>query len=617
MKNTNILQEWLILLNEENYNDICIKIKNSIYLENEDNVKNLITAILRILATLPHLIPLVADIIIKVILNNSSFAFLEYFKQNLLKFSLTFKIHPFPMEIQIPCLSFLRCLIDKSGFYTKEDIQTFMKKIFNIAQKDIYQVLYYIYFLPELDDTEVEKMHQHNMQDYLSKYKSKSVTDSFFLSEFVSFLSHLDEYKSNDYSLLKTSIRNNCIPSSFLLYLKNDDLNEFQLFTASSTDFDFNEILQPNIFEPNVILQNYPPLISYTAYYGSIKCFKFLLLNNVKLDIVDNNQLYPEHFAIAGGNVEIVHLIEQRRFSISLCAHVACQYYKYDIFQWLTNTKVCDLTEKMVPYGTLLHICAFGNNTPILSSLLKSSFNVNELNSLMLNPLHIACEMHSHEAAICLIKTDSIDVNILAPKGRTCLHLSCYSDSPQIISALREFSNIDVNKPDGTGKTALHIAAENGFKSCIIELLKFKSIDPHIKTDLGETAMMLAVTKSNIEAIKVFQEHDLLDPNDSTNAGTTLLHVACSNGLKDLVSYFLSLPQTNINITDALNQTPLLHAISYGQTEIVSILLGHPEIDFYHSDTFHQNAKTIFRVVKNPEIDSMIEDYINEHNQEL
>ena len=46
--------------------------------------------------------------------------------------------------------------------------------------------------------------------------------------------------------------------------------------------------------------------ISIDAFFGSIKCFNFLLLNESKLE---NTFKY----AISGGDLEIIHLCEQKR----------------------------------------------------------------------------------------------------------------------------------------------------------------------------------------------------------------------------------------------------------------------------------------------------------------
>lgn len=68
-----------------------------------------------------------------------------------------------------------------------------------------------------------------------------------------------------------------------------------------------------------------------TASVGAIKCFKYLYINNAKLD--KNNSM---KYAILGGNSEIIHLIEQRGISLREDYILsAIQSHHIDILDWL------------------------------------------------------------------------------------------------------------------------------------------------------------------------------------------------------------------------------------------------------------------------------------------
>ena len=64
------------------------------------------------------------------------------------------------------------------------------------------------------------------------------------------------------------------------------------------------------------VLGKYVTILSYPqimAFYGAVKCFKHAIVN----DEYDFSGV--EEYAVAGGNMEIIHLLEQRNFSFEKC----------------------------------------------------------------------------------------------------------------------------------------------------------------------------------------------------------------------------------------------------------------------------------------------------------
>jgi hypothetical protein len=70
--------------------------------------------------------------------------------------------------------------------------------------------------------------------------------------------------------------------------------------------------------------------IEAAALYGAVKCFKFLLLNNV-----DTSNCASA--ALAGGSSEILHILEQNNFDFSGLEMIALIYRNDEIFDWLTK----------------------------------------------------------------------------------------------------------------------------------------------------------------------------------------------------------------------------------------------------------------------------------------
>ena len=83
----------------------------------------------------------------------------------------------------------------------------------------------------------------------------------------------------------------------------NDDIDCFQrLIYKNNIDLD-EKISFPN-FKIYKLLKS-ATLLEYSAFFGSIKCFKFCMMNAKKIDFYDLLE-----YAIAGGNIDIIHMTE-------------------------------------------------------------------------------------------------------------------------------------------------------------------------------------------------------------------------------------------------------------------------------------------------------------------
>ena len=87
--------------------------------------------------------------------------------------------------------------------------------------------------------------------------------------------------------------------------LRKDDVDTFQSFISKIEVSQINNCYIPfNLFE-NYASNGSINYINYAAAYGSIKCFKYLLLNHGKIDTLTFK------YAVYGGNVEIIKIVDQ------------------------------------------------------------------------------------------------------------------------------------------------------------------------------------------------------------------------------------------------------------------------------------------------------------------
>ena len=93
--------------------------------------------------------------------------------------------------------------------------------------------------------------------------------------------------------------------------IRNDLLEEFIVFVNQSDPSILKMKIQPSLFETNsFLLSNEPNLIEYSAFFGSIQIFKYLMLNGFEI----NERLWL--YSIHGRNTEIIHLLEEEVLKI-------------------------------------------------------------------------------------------------------------------------------------------------------------------------------------------------------------------------------------------------------------------------------------------------------------
>lgn len=132
---------------------------------------------------------------------------------------------------------------------------------------------------------------------------------------------------------------------SFRKMISNDNVEELkQAFI--SPDFDINQIQILNAWKlVEIPLYNFErmTLIEYAALYGSIACFRFLYINNAELNRkVEKYDGYYESYminmAVAGGNVEIIQILEQAGIiPDESCFEFAIRFHRVEIFDWLVD----------------------------------------------------------------------------------------------------------------------------------------------------------------------------------------------------------------------------------------------------------------------------------------
>jgi hypothetical protein len=257
--------------------------------------------------------------------------------------------------------------------------------------------------------------------------------------------------------------------------LKYDEFDVLRDLTTH-VDFSFAETLSLSPYE----CANEEPisLLSFSAFYGSMKCFKFLLLNDLEM----NEEVAD--FAVCSGNYEITRICEQRNCTFATAFKKSIEYLHNEIADWISIT--FDIYEPIPDLPHLLNIPFvvrqpeahfIALKTPIaevIMFLCDKGFSVDTQNPGGFAQIHVAAANGYSDIAALLVSY-SCDVHKTNEVQNTALHLACEGGHAAIATLLIS-SGADVSAVGQDGQTPLHLASREGH-TAIIKLLLERNPD--------------------------------------------------------------------------------------------------------------------------------------------
>lgn len=153
--------------------------------------------------------------------------------------------------------------------------------------------------------------------------------------------------------------------------LSNDDdqyLMEYFLDPSSN----FSMILQPSVCTPSEFLVRDVPILHFAAFYGAIKCFKYLLANGADVKMLESSDEHYglDFYATASGNLEIFRISErQTGGNIEQALYSTVCFWELDICQWIIENRSPVFTRD------LLIAAASTNNIKMVKFLVNKGVN--------------------------------------------------------------------------------------------------------------------------------------------------------------------------------------------------------------------------------------------------
>ena len=268
-------------------------------------------------------------------------------------------------------------------FFSKYIKQTFSNyEIFDIFKKSKPLLLILLNKKILLFDEAISNLivHMETISQF-NKNKKYEFHSQFFYPEIKNYISQFSEKKIREQLLLydsnvfdnfneKRLIGEN---ESYLCeIIRNDSVEDFIIYVNKKNISLSKTRIKVSIFETNLFLitNKNPTIIEYTAFFGSIQIFQYLLLNNVEL----TSSLWI--YSIHGNNPDMIHILEENKvelkdYKIYLFECIKCHHN--DIANYIKNNFINENLEKISINDIYQYSSLYGN--VLADNLLKCAFH--------------------------------------------------------------------------------------------------------------------------------------------------------------------------------------------------------------------------------------------------
>lgn len=492
------LQKWLSNISYENDQILLNKILNSSFIDKK-NISIFVHEVLSVVFIRPFSMDPLAQLINNLLEKSSDYPDLLELPQLIL--DQLFSPQFYSQTPKCICLlNFARPLF-KNNIITIANIHDFLLKL--PIHSDVFTFLFFLFY------NELKISFETTFNKYKNYVTGKASYR--FIANFVE-TEILNEY--HDYGYPKSSIE---------YALKYDDL-DLLLSMSAVPGFDVNNVITISKFDNSSWL--FPRKTNYVwfaAYYGSIRCFKYLTLSGA------NTKNVPV-FAVCSGCLEIIHYCDQKNHSFKNMFYEAVKFRRNDIFDWLVNHEgllkvqlrdiaISDggsgnaiafsgfleaglqLKTVDIDGSTLLHKVAYNGDISIGSFLLKSRIQISAQDNEGQTPLHIAVAC-GHLAFVRLILQKCKVDEIFDRQDRTALHIAAAGCDSRITNELVKFG-FSPNSKRRKGTTPLITAIKNSQLNNVVVLVEAGAI-PNGK---NKDAMKIAKSLNQNHIVEYLSKH--------------------------------------------------------------------------------------------------------------
>jgi ankyrin repeat protein len=151
------------------------------------------------------------------------------------------------------------------------------------------------------------------------------------------------------------------------------------------------------------------------------------------------------HFAIAGGNPEIIDVATAALDDFVIATRVSAEFHRFELFRRFLTTKNTDLKANDIENGSIFHGIAAANHVRMILFCIEQGCDVNLKDGDGWTPLNCAIDYCALESVLILTSHAAIDVNAQDEYGITPLLRATMNGEVDVINVLLKHADIDVN----------------------------------------------------------------------------------------------------------------------------------------------------------------------------
>ena len=268
-------------------------------------------------------------------------------------------------------------------------------------------------------------------------------------------------------------------------------------------------------------LQNEPPIISMTVYYGARNCFKLIADRYQEFFAVDNENHPITLFAILGGDCDLIDMLKKVGQDFSECLPFAAKNGKGTVFRFIYQlyNESLDLNSVDETGNASIHYAAQNGDFELIKFLKENGANPDIKNADGITPLSLAAKNGYADIARYLAKLDSVNVNASDNHGVTPLYHCVEGGHSDCVSFLLEADGVNVNEADENGYAPLHVSALKGYAPIVTAIANSHDADVSLITRDGRSVLHCAAENGNEEIVRFILSLGKLDVNLKSKDG--------------------------------------------------------------------------------------------------
>lgn len=415
--------------------------------------------------------------------------------------------------------------------------------------------------------------HKEKIESIIKKNEIK------FYSIF-SILKNLEQKQNEEIKdlQLKEQEKNNL---KLLTYIENDNLELFQTFLFQTNTKTNAKIEQKNFYSHQTIHQI--ELIEYSALCGSLNIFKFLL------NQIQEFPIKLKNFAVAGGNYEIIHILEQSSNNFKgenkkaflfdqETLEIAIEFHRNDLIEYLIDSSELHFDSKS------LYFSIISNNFILLNKYIQNEKLFNDFYQLILDDFISITHSNSIAKNISFIEF-AIKIKNDQNELKNYIYTIVYYNYDSVAHCLTLYRSEMKQEIEIFVNTVFNLFQHQLFDAMIV-FIKFFNEFPENQPLIQE--IFECVSSSDNELLDTILNFD----NISFNNEYSPLFPAIRENNLNFIQKLLKNKKIDVNsINPMVKISPLIFAYEKKKMEIFECLLNDVNVDVNKKDL--RNGETV------------------------